>query len=143
MLQKKVVAALKLLDQIVEVLDSEVYSKRLGSLRSNSIGHQLWCLAGARESYLAAVAKDANFQWICSFKADVNSKSHIDTYLRDCSEKLVSALEGMKDLSSNQQSLLLDLLAHEYQHQGQLIRYIYGNKLQMPPAWREFWHLEQ
>jgi spore coat protein CotF len=33
--------------------------------------------------------------------------------------------------------LFMDLLEHEIQHHGQLIRYIYGNKLTFPNGWKQ------
>jgi uncharacterized damage-inducible protein DinB len=143
MVKEKVVSTIKLLDQITGVLEPEMYAQRLGSLRSNSIGEQLWCLAGARESYLAAISNDTDFKWTCSFSSDANSKPDIDLYLLERSKEFLSFLEKEGELSNNQLSLLLDFLAHEYQHQGQLIRYLYGNKLPLPEGWRKLWHLEQ
>ena len=37
----------------------------------------------------------------------------------------------------------LDLLEHETQHQGQLIRYVYGLKYKFPKSWAERWALEE
>jgi hypothetical protein len=31
----------------------------------------------------------------------------------------------------------MDLLEHELQHHGQLIRYVYGNKLEFPESWKK------
>jgi hypothetical protein len=143
MLLKKTIFTLGLVNQITEVLPPEAYCQRLGTLRSNSIGEQLWCLAGARESYFTAIVKDARFQWICSFKSNPSSKIDMDAYLLEWSQKYSSLLSGLESLSENQQSLLLDLIAHEYQHQGQLIRYLYGNQFRLPDGWQKFWHLEQ
>ncbi len=142
MLKKKAVSTIQLLDQITDVLQPEMYKQRLGMLRSNSIG-QLWCLAGARESYSIAIKNDSEFKWTCSFRSDANSKPDIDQYLVGCSENFVLLLKNLDALSMNQQSLLIDFIGHEFQHQGQLIRYLYGNRLPIPDGWRNFWHLEQ
>lgn len=143
MIKEKTISTIKMLDQIMEVLEPEMYSSRLGSLRSNTIGEQLWCLAGARESYLSAVKLDSEFNWICSFGSDANSKPEIDQYIKECTEKFISFLKNSENFTKNQQSLLLDFIGHEFQHQGQLIRYLYGNKFPVPNGWREYWHLEQ
>jgi len=39
--------------------------------------------------------------------------------------------------------LLLALFEHETQHQGQLIRYVYGLGYKFPTSWIERWALEQ
>jgi len=38
--------------------------------------------------------------------------------------------------------LLLDLFEHETQHQGQMIRYVYGLGLHFPKSWIDRWALE-
>jgi hypothetical protein len=38
--------------------------------------------------------------------------------------------------------LALDLLEHEVQHQGQLIRYLYALRLEIPASWKRRWALE-
>jgi hypothetical protein len=40
-------------------------------------------------------------------------------------------------LSDRQLELGFDLLEHEIQHHGQLIRYVYGNKLSFPSSWNK------
>ena len=39
------------------------------------------------------------------------------------------------ELSDRQLALAFDLLEHEVQHHGQLIRYVYGNSLTFPESW--------
>jgi hypothetical protein len=39
------------------------------------------------------------------------------------------------ELSDRQLALAFDLLEHEVQHHGQLIRYVYGNSLSFPESW--------
>lgn len=41
------------------------------------------------------------------------------------------------DLSYTQIELAFDLLEHEVQHHGQLIRFIYGNALTFPDSWNQ------
>ncbi|HEY8171290.1 MAG TPA: hypothetical protein VIH24_09380, partial [Candidatus Limnocylindria bacterium] len=40
---------------LVPLLDRAVLSSRLGALPSNTVGAQLWCVVGARESYARAI----------------------------------------------------------------------------------------
>jgi hypothetical protein len=39
------------------------------------------------------------------------------------------------------EEMIIDLLLHEAQHHGQLIRYIYGLGLDFPESWRRRWSL--
>ena len=41
------------------------------------------------------------------------------------------------DLSDAQVELAFGLLEHEVQHHGQLIRFVYGNKLSFPDSWNK------
>jgi len=40
-------------------------------------------------------------------------------------------------LNDTQVSLAFDLLEHETQHHGQLIRFVYGNGLTFPASWNK------
>jgi len=41
------------------------------------------------------------------------------------------------DLSEAQVELAFDLLEHAVQHHGQLIRFVYGNRLTFPDSWNQ------
>ena len=45
------------------------------------------------------------------------------------SEAFLSAIENMESLNSSQQSLMFDLIEHEAQHHGQLVRYLYAQTI--------------
>ena len=47
-------------------------------------------------------------------------------------DEIINYLTNNNDLKEVSINFLLDLLEHEVQHHGQLIRYIYGNKIAMP-----------
>lgn len=134
----------KIFDQwydLVETLTEEELSLHLGTLRSNSIGEQLWCLGGCRESTLASLAEDTSFSWRCSFQGSTRDPAALSGYLRKQGEAVLALLRSDLAWTENQHGLVLDLLAHEFQHQGQMIRYLYGNDLSIPPSWQDFWHL--
>lgn len=40
------------------------------------------------------------------------------------------------------EDFLFDLLEHEAQHHGQLIRYLYGLGIERPPSWKERYALD-
>jgi hypothetical protein len=59
------------------------------------------------------------------------------------SEEAVSqVLERLETYGDAQSRLLLDLLEHEAQHHGQLIRYLYGLELAIPPSWKSRYALD-
>lgn len=55
---------------------------------------------------------------------------------------LYNELSEIENLSAGQEKLAFDLLEHEVQHQGQLIRYLYGLKLGIPAGLKERYHLD-
>ena len=48
--------AMGLYGDLVAALPAEALGLRLAELPSNSIGSQLWCVVGARESYVRAIS---------------------------------------------------------------------------------------
>lgn len=106
---------------------------KLKDLPSNEIGQQFWCIIGARESYLKAIINGMWSGFSCALK-DTSSKEDILNLLNQTKSSFVDYLTK-HTLSEDQMEMLLDLLEHEIQHHGQLIRYIYGNKLKFPESW--------
>lgn len=106
-------------------------------VRSNTIWDQLWCVVGARESYAKAIESGEWAGFSCSLTAtDRGSRKKI-------AEALASSRVMMEESgkSSPDSPFLLDVLLHEAQHQGQLIRYIYGLDLAFPASWQTRWNL--
>ncbi len=123
-------------------LSDEHLKMKLGNLPSNTIGQQLWCLGGCRESNLKSLEADSSFAWQCTYEGSADDSEALGKYIDGLGKSLMAFLSEDKELTDNQICLVLDLLAHEYQHQGQIIRYLYGNKLSIPKSWQQFWHLE-
>lgn len=96
---------------------------------SNSIGSQFYCIIGARESYIKAI-NAGSWQGF-----DKTNLSEIKELL-EVSLKNLGAIE-FNTLDGDQQNIAFDLLEHEIQHHGQLIRYFYANKLKFPKSWNE------
>jgi hypothetical protein len=44
---------------------------------------------------------------------------------------------GFSDLNDTQVELAFNLLEHEVQHHGQLVRFVYGNGLTFPDSWNK------
>lgn len=118
---------------LAEHLPEEAFKLDLGGQPSNTIGEQFWCVVGARESYHEAIKNDRWSGFGCTLK-DTASKQEVSRCLR---ESASASLDYCRDLTmtESQTEFLLALLEHEVQHHGQLIRYVYGNRLSFPLSW--------
>lgn len=135
LIMKRVMRSFALTKDLVESLSVEDLKLFLKDLPSNRIGDQLWCVVGARESYLNAIRQESWAGFSCSLK-DPTSKDEVLKCL-ESSAKNISDYLHSNELKDKQLEFLMDILEHELQHHGQLIRYVYGNKLQFPKSWNE------
>lgn len=134
MLVDRLIRAFSLTFDLYNSLDNMKLT--IENVPSNTIGEQAWCIVGARESYLTAIKKGSWQGFSCSLQDVKNKKSIIESL--DKSQILFQ--EEMNEIDSfsiYQQSSLFDLLEHEIQHHGQLIRFVFTNKLQFPQSWNE------
>ncbi|HUF15716.1 MAG TPA: hypothetical protein VMQ46_07490 [Acidimicrobiia bacterium] len=130
-------ATLDLTETLARHLEEDAMQSRLQG-PSNTVWEQFWCVVGARESYAKAMEAGSWAGFDCSLTAaDRGSKS-----------RLVAALESSRDTveravrsADPSEEMIIDLLLHETQHHGQLIRYIYGLGLDFPESWRRRWSL--
>lgn len=120
---------------LLTVVDGVALSSRLPGLSSNTIGAQLWCVVGARESYARAIGAGEWAGFSC-FLDEPGDHSKVEAGLRRSEAAVSDALESLDGSSPAQDRLVLDLLEHEAQHHGQLIRYLYGLKLAIPDSWK-------
>ena len=120
---------------LIKNLSEDNLKLKLSNLPSNTIGAQLWCVIGARESYLKAIVNCKWSGFSCSL-TDKTSKNEALLCLEKSTNDCISFLKN-HSLSEKQGEFLMSLLEHEIQHHGQLIRYIYGNKLNFPKSWNE------
>jgi hypothetical protein len=124
--------------ELVASLTPELLRSDLRGLPSNTLGAQLWCVVGARESYARAAKAGAWQGFSCRLsRADVQDPEAIRQSLSSTLADLTSLLEGGEPLSPQAEDFLLDLLEHETQHHGQLIRYLYALEIPRPPTWKE------
>lgn len=134
MIIDRLLRAFQLTTDLVKHLQDVHLLLHLKDLPSNRIGDQLWCIIGARESYLKAIDHQGWQGFSCGLN-DATSKELILISLNQTFEK-TETLKS-KELNEIQLGYALDLLEHEIQHHGQLIRYVYGNQLSFPDSWHQ------
>jgi len=124
----------KLTHDLVTHLDEPSLELDLRSLPSNRIAGQLWCIVGARESYTRAIKAGGWQGFSCSLTTP-RVKQSVLAALEDTHKQMNEI--NFTELSDSQIELAFDLLEHEVQHHGQLIRFIYGNGLTFPASWHK------
>ena len=131
-LKENLKRAFQLTKSLVIHLDEKSLVLDLPNLPSNRIAGQLWCMVGARESMLKGIEKGGWQGFSCSL-ATPRVKQSVLVAL-DATLARLEALD-FSEFSDKQLALAFDLLEHEVQHHGQLIRYVYGNGLTFPESW--------
>lgn len=133
-LKAKLNRAFKLTYDLVLHLDETSFNLDLPNLPSNRIASQLWCIVGARESYTKAIDIGEWKGFSCSLATPKIKKSVLVT-LEETDKKLNEInFMGLTDI---QIDLAFNLLEHEIQHHGQLIRFVYANGLTFPESWHK------
>lgn len=132
-----------LYDDLIRELNEENLKLDLAGLPSNTIGQQLWCVVGARQSYLKAILAGGWQGFSCSLDSkSIENKSAVQEQLSASNKAFLSSIAGLSSLTPAQQSLMFDLIEHEAQHHGQLVRYLYGQKLPIPVTWKKRYNLD-
>lgn len=133
MLKQRVLQAMSLTADFYKLINEDSLTLSISGVPSNTIGEQAYCIIGARESYLKAlkIGKWAGFE--CSL-IDSNNKNLLISKLEESHLNLEKFFrdDSVGDINSD---LLIDLLEHEVQHHGQLIRYAYANRIKFPKSW--------
>ena len=133
----------RLYDDLVAALPDGSLAKDLAGLPSNRIGQQLWCVVGARESYARAIAADRWQGFACTLPSDRTADpATVADHLSRAAGEAEAAIGQTADWTPDRTRLLMSLLEHEVQHHGQLIRYLYGNRLRVPSSWKERYSLD-
>ena len=143
-MRKKVITHVKALFvghlELAEALPDDVFGQKL-SIRSNTVGGQFWCVIGARESYIRAIERDGWAGFSCSLSAEGSrNKQEVTSALKRTADALDEVLNAIPWTDARDE-LLLALLEHEAQHQGQLIRYVYALGHPFPKSWMKRWAL--
>ena len=133
-LKAKLDRSFHLTQDLVSHLDETSLKLDLPNLPSNRIAGQLWCMVGARESYIKGIESGSWQGFSCSLTTPQVKGSVLDV--------LQATHERMKGIdftvmTDAQVELSFDLLEHEVQHHGQLIRFVYGNGLTFPDSWNK------
>lgn len=130
------------LDLVAHIPEAMLASKLL-DLPSNTIGSQLWCVVGARDSYLRAAKAESWQGFACPLSGNsISDASAVTSVLNSTGVQVENYLSENSDLSEPALKFLLDLLEHEAQHHGQLARYLYGLKLGVPQSWKDRYHFD-
>jgi len=132
-LYRHLAATLGLTDELGTALDELGLHARNGAKRSNTIGGQLWCVVGARESYARAIESGSWQGFSCGLD-EPHSPNAVRVSLSSSKRLVLELLQRLDRLSDTQEDFLLSLLEHESQHHGQLIRYFFANDLPFPAA---------
>lgn len=132
--ENKLKRAFSLSKALADSLEESSYLLHIKDLPSNSIGEQFWCIIGARESFIRAITSNNWMGFSCSL-TDCSSKTEILKHLSKTSDDLDTIFD--MDLNENQKNFMMELLEHEIQHHGQLIRYMYANTLSFPKSWND------
>jgi hypothetical protein len=133
-LKTKLERSFNLTHDLMVHLDQEALLLDLPNLPSNQIAGQLWCVVGARESYIRALEAGGWKGFSCSLTTP-REKQAVLAALEATQQQLEQI--DFADLTDAQLDLAFTLLEHEVQHHGQLIRFVYGNKLTFPKSWNE------
>lgn len=132
-LQARLARALELTNGLADGLSAEDLGRHNGKAPSNNIGAQFWCLVGARESYGRAFEAGAWKGFSCSLK-DIKVPEAVRGALTRSQADVLAKVAAVDEIDAARQAILLDLIEHEAQHHGQLIRYFYANGLAFPEA---------
>ena len=133
-IKSKLARSFQLTHDLVVHLDETSLNLDLPSLPSNRISGQLWCIVGARESYTKAIETGGWKGFSCSLTSPRIKQSVLAAL--EATYQQINEID-FTDLTEVQLEFAFDLLEHEVQHHGQLIRFVYGNGLTFPASWNK------
>lgn len=126
--------AFGLTQELVAHLDESALALDLPNLPSNRMSAQIWCIVGARESYTKAIEAGGWRGFSCTLHTP-RIKPSVLAVLEATRRRLAAV--DFTNLDDTRLSLGFDLLEHEVQHHGQLIRFVYANGLSFPESWNK------
>ena len=144
LLQRRLERANTLYLDFLDTIPPQHLGSHLRDLPSDTVGHQLWCVLGARESFPKA-ARAAQWQ---GFTSPVTRDETTDAaVLRGAFVRTAADVDewvaGIDADDEDSLRYVLALLEHETQHQGQLIRYLYGLGIDRPHSWQQQYALDE
>jgi hypothetical protein len=122
----------RLTHDLVSYLSESALDLDVPNVPSNRIAGQIWCMVGGRESYTKAIEAGAWSGFSCTLETP-RIKQSVLTALDATRVRLAGV--DFTDLTELQLDLAFNLLEHEVQHHGQLIRFVYANGLTFPESW--------
>jgi hypothetical protein len=132
-----------LYEELVIELAEGALASDLPGLPSNSVGDQLWCVVGARESLCRAIQAGAWQGFSCSLtRQGSREKTAVQSALSHSAGALLAVLADLESYDDDRNRLVVDLLEHEAAHHGQVIRYLYGLELPIPARWKARYALD-
>ena len=135
--------SVSLYDALMALLPESALGERLPGVRSNTIGEQLWCVIGARESYGRAISAGEWKGFSCSVtRGQCSKKADLTRSLASSATRLIEVVSAEEALTDTQHELILNVLEHEAAHQGQLIRFLYALSLPIPDSWKSRYALD-
>jgi hypothetical protein len=138
LIEERLLGSFELYTDLVETVPEDSLALKLPGMRSNTLGAQLWCVVGARESFAGAIRSGAWPGFTCSLSADeTREREAVRAALSRSAEHVQAALRDADLSDDDRLRFALRLLEHEAAHQGQVIRYLYGLRLPIPARWAE------
>ena len=137
-LAKRLYLHFRLHDDLAATLGHEQLASKLGDLRSNTMGQQLQCVVGVREMMETVLRTGENPGFHPSLQ-ETDDPEKVRAALTETAEKLRIALGD--DTAPEVEEYCLGLLEHEAGHAGQLLRYVLGMRLDVPPSWTRYFDL--
>ncbi|MPZ99968.1 MAG: hypothetical protein GEU80_11675 [Dehalococcoidia bacterium] len=135
LLRDRLDQSFSLYDELASSLDGAQLRQKL-PVPSNTLGEQLWCVIGSRESWARAIELGAWDAWGCSVDAaGVRDAEVMRGALLDSGRAVRASIEQAGDDEARSR-LALELLEHECQHQGQILRYLLGLRIDVPEGWK-------
>jgi len=144
LLRRRFARANALYLDFVDAVSAEHLGSHLADLPSDTVGHQLWCVLGARESYPRA-ARSGRWQGFTSpVTAEQTTQAAVlRAALVQTSADVDAWVAGVDAQDEASLTFALALLEHETQHHGQLIRYLYGLGIDRPESWQRQYALDE
>lgn len=144
LLRRRLELANTLYLDFVGTVTSENLRSHLGDLPSDTVGHQLWCVLGARESFPRA-ARAGDWQGFTSpvTKEQTTDAAALRAAFVQTAADVDEWVTGIAADDDDSLRYVLALLEHETQHHGQLIRYLYGLGIERPQSWQRQYALDE
>ncbi len=142
LLRRRHAAANGLYLDLVETLTPQTLRTRIPGARSSPVRNHFWCVVGARESYVRA-ARAGSWQGFASSLDADDDPDAVRAALERTAAEVATWLGGLALEDEYGLDWALQLLEHESQHHGQLIRYFYALPLPIPASWVQKYALEE